>query len=137
MAPRMEKGAGVAAPTPNVDPFCGSGGFAKAAESDSNTVHSDPVLSVLSAAPNERADYMRKLSNMLDYLDEIQPELGVMWNELEDMRYSVAHTDNLRDGDREKLLSAIDAATDATASLCNGCYDDAYGAIQWVMGLLK
>lgn len=137
MAPRMEEGAGVAAPTPNVDPFCGSGGFAKAAESDSNTVHSDPVLSVLSAAPNERADYMHKLSNMLDYLDEAYTELGIAWNELEDMGYLVAHAGNLSDSDREKLLSAIDNAVDAMASLCNGCYDDAPGAIQRVMELLK
>lgn len=38
MVPRMEEGAGVAAPTPKVDPFCGCGGFAKVSESDSSTV---------------------------------------------------------------------------------------------------
>ena len=41
MVPRVEEGAGVAAPTPKVDPFCGSDGFAKVSESDSNIVFAD------------------------------------------------------------------------------------------------
>ena len=41
MATRMEEGAGVAAPTPKVDPFCGSDSFAKVSESDSNIVFAD------------------------------------------------------------------------------------------------
>lgn len=109
MAPRMEEGAGVAAPTPKVDPFCGSGGFAKVSESDSNTVQT--------------------LINIYQFISDVESELTSVSVWLDIQAANVAADTTMDESDREALTQAFELAIDGVNELLSVC-DPAAGGVQ-------
>jgi hypothetical protein len=109
MERRMEEGVGVAAPTPKVDPFCGSGSIAKVSVSDSNTVQT--------------------LINIYQFISDVESELTSVSVWLDIQAANVAADTTMDEGDREALTQAFELAIDGVNELLSDC-DPAAGGVQ-------
>lgn len=86
---------------------------------------------------SKKVYFTSRLLNIWKLLDETETEFDEACAELENMRDWAEGNDGLSEDARKDLLRAIERAIDAMCDLRNACYDEAPGAVDWVLDAFK